>query len=297
MKVTVDTTKTHDETHDAIKAIVQQMCLMDDDFMTVVLENKICAELVLRIILNKNDLEVISCKSQYTVSSLKNRAIRLDVFAKDSKGKLYDIEVQNETGKKEAARRIRLYSALIDSNYLHKGEKTKNLPETYIIFITGSDLYKKGMPLYTVERRIRETKGLFTDGLHILLVNSQYRGNTPLGKLMHDFHCVEPKKMHYELLSETADFYKNGEGESKVCKLVKDYCEKEKEGERRLKEEAIKRANRAERKAEEAEKEKYENAVRTARFLLSKAVLTYEDIAEAAGLSIVQVKHIEKSMR
>lgn len=273
MKVTTDKTKSHDINREEVKAIVQKMCLMDDDFMTMVLNDKKCVELVLKIILDKDDLEVIDCKTQYTVSSLQNRSIRLDVFARDSTGKLYDIEIQNVVNEKEETRRIRLYSALIDSNYLNKSEKAIDLPETYIIFIMGSDMYEKGLPLYNVERKVKETQALFDDGLHIILVNSQYRDDSALGKLMHDFHCTEPEKMNFEVLSEKAHFYKTGEGETKMCQLVEDFVN---------------------RKVNE---EIQHNKTETAKFLLLNTALTYKQIAQASKLTVEQVKEIKKSMK
>ena len=46
------------------KAEIDEMCLMDDNFMSAVLEDKACCELVLGIILNRDDIEVIECKTQ-----------------------------------------------------------------------------------------------------------------------------------------------------------------------------------------------------------------------------------------
>lgn len=45
----------------------------------------------------------------------------------------------------------------------------------------------KGEPIYRVERKILETDEFFDDGSHILYVNGAYRGDSDIGKLMHDF--------------------------------------------------------------------------------------------------------------
>lgn len=68
--------------------------LLDDDFMAKVFEDKACAELLLRIILQKNDLMVREVHGQLSLKNLQGRSARLDVFAVDSTGKVYDIEVQ-----------------------------------------------------------------------------------------------------------------------------------------------------------------------------------------------------------
>ncbi len=61
---------------------------------------------------------------------------------------------------------------------------------------------KKGLPLYQIERCFLGTNEKFGDGSHKLYVNGAYRGDTPLGKLMHDFSCTNASDMYYEMLAD-----------------------------------------------------------------------------------------------
>ena len=73
-------------------AEIERFRLMDDDFMSKCLENAPeCIELMLRIILGKKDLKVIKSQTEYPIKSLQGRGVRFDVFARDSKGREYDI--------------------------------------------------------------------------------------------------------------------------------------------------------------------------------------------------------------
>lgn len=70
---------------------------LDDDFMTFVFDRNIEAtELVLNIILDRNDLKVIEVVAQreYKNPVTGGRSIKLDIYAEDSDGKVYDVEVQ-----------------------------------------------------------------------------------------------------------------------------------------------------------------------------------------------------------
>ena len=72
--------------------------LLDDDFMSKVFEDKKCAEFLLRIILNRDDLEVKKSNSQYSIKNLQGRSVRLDILAVDKKNRAYNIEIQrNDT--------------------------------------------------------------------------------------------------------------------------------------------------------------------------------------------------------
>ena len=46
--------------------------LLDDDFMTVIFKNSDCAELLLRIVLNKPDIRVIDVQTQDYFKNLEN---------------------------------------------------------------------------------------------------------------------------------------------------------------------------------------------------------------------------------
>ena len=43
---------------------------------------------------------------------------------------------------------------------------------------------------------------------HIIYVNATYRDDSDLGKLMHDFNCSNPDDMNYQVLAQTARYYK-----------------------------------------------------------------------------------------
>ncbi len=65
--------------------------LLDDDFMTIVFDRNIeAAELVLNIILGRNDLKVIEVIAQreYKNPVTGRRSIKLDIYAQGSDGKV-----------------------------------------------------------------------------------------------------------------------------------------------------------------------------------------------------------------
>lgn len=196
--------------------------LLDDDFMSKVFEDKACAELLLRILLKKDDLVVNEVNSQFTLKNLQGRSARLDVFATDSDGKAYDIEVQR-SDKGAVAKRARYNAALIDANITEPGEEYQALNESYVIFITENDVIGKGLPLYHAERMILETGDSFSDGQHILYVNAQITDETDLGRLMHDMWCVEAEDMYYNILAERVRYFKEDkEGVATMCRAMEE---------------------------------------------------------------------------
>lgn len=272
----MDEIKTSDisaENRAEILNIIENFRLMDDTFMSKVFEDKACAELLLRVILNRDDLTVVKVVSQFELKNLQGRSARLDIYAVDKHGKQYDVEVQRSDDG-AAPRRARYNSSLLDANLLNPGDKFDELPESYIIFITEHDVLKGGKPLYTVNRTISELDhAIFTDGSHIIYVNGEIRDGTALGELMQDFFCKDPREMHYKVLSDRAGYFKKDkEGVDTMCKLVEDYSEK--------------RARQA------AELASNERAVRMANNLWNKGERDLQQIADLTDLPLDEVKKL-----
>lgn len=197
---------------------------IDDDFMRCLLKDNVpLAELILRIITDKKDLVITSCETQKDMKRLAGaRSICLDAYGTDSSGKKYDLEIQRQDEGSDP-HRARYHSSVLDIENLHSGQKFRELPDTYTIFITEQDFYGKGEPLYPIERMNLVTGDSFEDGEHILYVNGEYRGDTAIGKLMHDFNCTKAKDMNYELMAERTRYLKeNPKGVKKMCKILED---------------------------------------------------------------------------
>ncbi len=205
-------------------AQIRKMTLMDDTFMTKVFEDPACAEHLLHVILERDDLTVIEAKSQYPLKNLQGRSVRLDIYAVDQEGNRYDIEVQRDnTGA--IPRRARYNLAMIDADMTDAGDDFHKLRETYVIFITESDVLGGGLPIYHADRVIRETNQPLDDGTHIIYVNASIQDDTPLGRLMQDMQNPDPNTLHSPVLADRSKYFKETrEGAEHMCKIVQDLC-------------------------------------------------------------------------
>ena len=221
----MDILNTMDQTHEQDLERLKLLRYMDDDFMTVCLaDNFEGVELILRIVLRREDIKIKSVQTQELLKNLHGRSAILDVHAVDSTNKEFDVEIQrSDVGA--GAKRARHNSSLLDAHILKSGDDTEDIPDSYVIFITENDVMKGNQPIYPVERyvTIGENKVLFGDGSHILYVNGKYRGNDEIGKLMHDFSCTNPDDMNYEALAKKARYFKQDkEGVAAMCKIMED---------------------------------------------------------------------------
>ena len=244
--------------------------LLDDDFLTKCFEGDTASiELVLQIVLEKPDLKVLDVRTQVFVENLLNRSVRFDILATDSTGAKINVEIQR-ADKGAGRKRARYNSSMMDATLLKKGDDFDNLPETWVVFITENDVIGKGLPLYPVERCFLGTGERFEDGSHILYVNGAYRGDTPIGKLMHDFSCTNAADMYYTTLADRVRFFKESkEGILIMCKVMED-----------MRKESLQEGIK-------------EGAINTAKRMLADGMLTLEKIAEYAGLPLEEVKQLK----
>ena len=267
---------TTEQTHQQDLERLKSLRYMDDDFMSVCLaDNFEGVELILRIVLGREDIKVKSVRTQEPLKNLQGRSAVLDVHAIDSTDKEFDVEIQRKDAG-AGAKRARHNSSLLDAHILKTGDDTEDIPDSYVIFITENDVMKGNQSIYPVERyvTIGENKVLFGDGSHIIYVNGKYRGNDEIGKLMHDFSCTNPDDMNYETLAKKARYFKQDEkGVAAMCKIMEDM------------------RNEAAREA--AQKAEQNKAKRTAVHLIKLGKMTLEEIAEATELSLDIVKELE----
>ena len=99
--------------------------------------------------------------------------------------------------------------------------------------------------------------------------SNEYRDETPIGKLMHDFSCTDPANMYYDELAERVQFSKEDrEGISIMCKAMED-----------MRNESLQQGKKEEKRL-------------TVLRMLEIGKYALEEIAEIAALPLDEVKKL-----
>ena len=248
---------------------IRNFRLMDDDFMSKVFEDKDCAEFLLKIILERDDLTVQEVHGQHDLKNLQGRSVRLDILAVDHANRTYNVEVQR-SDHGAGAKRARYNSSLLDANLTEKGDRYDTLNETYVIFITENDVLQGGLPIYHINRMIEEMAKPFGDEAHIIYVNAQIKDETALGKLMHDFSCTDPNQMNYPVLAQRVRYFKEDtKGVTNMCRAIEE-----------MREETAREATHA-------------KAVAVAQKMLNAGKMSYEEISDFVDLPVEEIKALD----
>lgn len=181
--------------------------LLNNVFMSVALDDKAACQHVIRIITGVRDLVVKEVRSQYRVSKITSHDAILDILAEDGKGRLHNLEIQRKDTI-DHARRTRFYAAMIDSEYLLKGQAYSEIPEVHIIYISETDLWKAGKTVYKVEKYFKDTNIIYEDGIHVTYVNAAVDDGSDISKLMNYFKTTDPSDMRQGDLSKRVHLLK-----------------------------------------------------------------------------------------
>ena len=224
--------------YERYKGIIKNFTLMSDIFMRNVFKQRECLEYVLQVIMEKQDLRVIDQIIQKDYKNLQGRSAIMDCVARDSEGKQFDVEIQQDN-EGASPKRARYHSGLMDMNTLNPGQDFDELPESYVIFITRDDILGYDFPIYHIDRHIKEADDSFQDEAHIIYVNSRKQEDTELGRLMHDLHCKNADEMHSPVLAKRVHELKDTQkGVELMChEMEKIYSEGMESGELKAKKE------------------------------------------------------------
>lgn len=190
-----------------------------DSFMSYAFDGDTeLATTLIKVLLNRDDLVALSCEAQKTAVSL-NKESTFDILAQDTKGNLYDIEIQNRIQSNEI-KRARYYSSALDTKSLNKGSDYNHLKENYVIFLLQGPVFKENeKPIYHFIMKEIENDKVLEDGRHILFVNLNYKFGYELDDKMNDLKHLfndlnesEPDKIWYTSFRNRMNLIKNTEG-------------------------------------------------------------------------------------
>ncbi len=213
--------------------------------------------------------------------SITSKSVRFDVYTKGD-NKIFDVEMQT-TINKSLAKRSRYYQSVIDMDNLSKGEQYSRLKDSYIIFLCLDDPFGKNLPAYFFENVCQQDESV--------------KLNDRAFKVF--FNAREYDKMKSDEEKSFFKFLRGEEATSEFTKSIEEKVSRAKENPRMRQnfitwEQAV--AEEAEGRAISIAKDMTKQAkLESARKLLAMHLGTHEQIAEAEGLSVQEVKELTQA--
>ena len=184
---------------------------ISNDFLfgKIMQDSELCKGLLQRIL---PDLEIDHIEYPELQKEIKPdvdaKSIRLDVYVRDGRGTIYDIEMQ-VTDTKELPKRTRYYQSVIDLQLIDKGQHYKLLKPSYIIFICPFDVFCQGRHIYTFENICKEDTNIaLGDGAVKIFLNADSEMDDVSGELAAFLDYVAGKKTDDSFVKKLDDAVK-----------------------------------------------------------------------------------------
>ena len=130
------------------------------------------------------------------------RSVRLDVYVKDGKNTVYDIEMQ-KVNTRELPKRSRYYQGMMDLQLIDNGQPYKKLNQSYVIFICLEDVFGKNRHIYTFENICREDPEIkLRDGAIKIFLNAKSNLNDVSSELRAFLDYLGGKKSEDEYVQK-----------------------------------------------------------------------------------------------
>ena len=158
--------------------IYQKLNLSDDFLFSKVMQDEEILRLLLEKILKFPIKKVVLVQYQRVMEIDPGaHGIRLDVYANDSAGTRYSVEMQKRN-EYNIGKRGRYYLSIMDLDQLEKGANYNQLKSTFIIFICLFDPFHRQRQKYTFERKCIEVYDLsLNDESSIVVLTNSYDSN------------------------------------------------------------------------------------------------------------------------
>ena len=208
---------------------------IDDPMFAKMAEHKEFCEEILRVILEDDKLTVTEAIPQWKGTNLQGHSVILDAKCLTGDGHHINIEVQKANDDNHL-KRVRYNGAILTTNISETGKKFEFIPNVCIIFISKFDIFKSGLPLYHVDKVVRETGRIINDGLTEIFVNSVSNNGSKVAELMEIFTKDEAYNIEkFPITSTIKARFKANEGGIKEMNevLEKIINDEKKESERR----------------------------------------------------------------
>ena len=105
--------------------------------------------------------------------------------------------------------KIRWYENYKTMQYVKEEADYGLIPDMIFVALMEKDSFGEKEVIYEMVNRIKETDEVLDDGLKILFVNGEYKGNDPLGNYIHDFMCNDIDSMRIDSIKEALKYFES----------------------------------------------------------------------------------------
>lgn len=187
-------------TEEELRDAYANMTIFSDAVANAFFSDIFTTQHIIRAVIEQDDLTVTEVKTQTCIDNALGHSVRFDVFAKDTEGNYYDIEIQN-ISTDDLPMRADFYGAAIKMRYFQKLKSYSEIPRICVIFFVKDGRFCNNQLVnhYVIKDDLNRDLGF---GTRIYFVNGSLHDDSPVGKISHDFSRTDASEMKDEVVAK-----------------------------------------------------------------------------------------------
>ena len=207
-------------------AKVNEMTYMSDLFMSYALKDSEVLKHFIRTCIGDHSIELNSTATQQRFNNIKGKEIVFDSVSEDSKGNVYNVEIENRPSRGSLERNIFHVSALCTQS-VSKGLKDyRYMPTAHSIMLVKGDALHNGKQKNVFEMRNTYSPfmALTASKLICIIINILESGeDEALNQLCKDVQQKDYRNIQNEALARRMKEIKEGEEFIEMCEVLESY--------------------------------------------------------------------------
>ena len=205
---------------------VNEMTYMSDLFMSYALKDPEVLKHFIRTCIGDHSIELNSTATQQRFNNIKGKEIVFDSVSEDSKGNVYNVEIENRPGRGSLERNIFHVSALCTQS-VSKGLKDyRYMPTAHSIMLVKGDALHNGKQKNVFEMRNTYSPfmALTASKLICIIINILESGDDEaLNQLCKDVQQTDYRNIQNEALARRMNEIKEGKEFIEMCEVLESY--------------------------------------------------------------------------
>ena len=207
-------------------AKVNEMTYMSDLFMSYALKDSEVLKHFIRTCIGDHSIELNSTATQQRFNNIKGKEIVFDSVSEDSKGNVYNVEIENRPGRGSLERNIFHVSALCTQS-VSKGLKDyRYMPTAHSIMLVKGDALHNGKQKNVFEMRNRYSPYvvLTASKLICIIINIlESSEDEALNQLCKDVQQTDYRNIQNDALARRMYELKDGKEVIEMCEVLESY--------------------------------------------------------------------------
>ena len=207
-------------------AKVNEMTYMSDLFMSYALKDPEVLKHFIRTCIGDHSIELNSTATQQRFNNIKGKEIVFDSVSEDSKGNVYNVEIENRPSRGSLERNIFHVSALCTQS-VSKGLKDyRYMPTAHSIMLVKGDALHNGKQKNVFEMRNTYSPfmALTASKLICIIINILESGDDEaLNQLCKDVQQTDYRNIQNEALARRMKEIKEGKEFIEMCEVLESY--------------------------------------------------------------------------